>query len=546
ISSLLALNYYEPLAVFLGEFGMASFGPQTISLMGLFILSLLVMRELTDRLIRGNMNFPLIIDRIGAAAFGLISSMIVVGMIALGFQHLRISATILGFNRCENFADVKDDKQLFPGADSFVVSLVSQISRYSFAGENKFFQSHPDFLRELYMNRLVLDPGSRIEAHRDTIKKTRKVWLIDYDLQDISTSQAVTASAGQRFVVVRMVVETSSRTEDHSGAADADLKVRFTLGSVRLIGFDKDRGYSRYPIGILKPGGRLIEKIPLDQGKILTSARKEVDLVFEWPTDLKKSPPRILEFKRSAQVFIPSNEKIQTFKLGSQDIYEASVYTTEADIQAAKDENTPFLLEKIKVVKNRSNQPYREMLLPSNEILADRMSSINRSQGFQNFHPDPIVVSGRSSDESSSYTQLDVPPGFSLVFVSAKRNPLTLRSGKSLFVQPLLVDTQGREIRSVGYALQGSLDDKSVRGMAYSKFNSKGSILKPSDRSWPDVKIKIQDLGGQVEQIVSFYLVPKRSVPVGILLARTPPARNRTAVVWRWDKQIDAVIVGEF
>jgi len=123
ISALLALNFYEPLAGTLGRFGIGSFGPQTICLMGLFFLSLLAMRELTDRLIRGNMNFSLFIDRIGAAVFGLISSMIVAGMIALGFQHLSISAEILGFNRCPDLGNAKEDKGLFPGADSLFLEI---------------------------------------------------------------------------------------------------------------------------------------------------------------------------------------------------------------------------------------------------------------------------------------------------------------------------------------------------------------------------------------------------------------------------------------
>ncbi|MCH9023487.1 MAG: CvpA family protein, partial [Planctomycetes bacterium] len=344
ISALLALNFYEPLAEILGRFGIGSFGPQTICLMGLFFLSLLALRELTDRLIRGNMNFPLFIDRIGAAVFGLISSMIVAGMIALGFQHLSIPAEILGFNRCPNLDNTQEDKGLFPGADGFVVSLVSQASRFSFAGENKFFQHHPDFLRELYLNRLALDPASRIDACAEAIGNTKKAWLIDHDLRDILSMQVVRAPEGQRFVAVRMVVKTSAVTAKQSGAVDVDGKVRFTLGSVRLVGFDERQGYSRYPIGVLMPGGRMIEKIPLNQGKILTARnRSQVDLVFEWPMDLEPSP-RYLEFKRSARVSMPDAGRLGAFKLDPQDFYEAAITATEADIKALTEESTPYVL----------------------------------------------------------------------------------------------------------------------------------------------------------------------------------------------------------
>ena len=102
VAALIALNWFEPLAAVLTGIGLASLGPQTIALMALFILSLLILRELADRLIRGNMNFPLLVDRLGATFFALVGSLVAVGIALIGLQMLPIQPKFLWFDR---FAD---------------------------------------------------------------------------------------------------------------------------------------------------------------------------------------------------------------------------------------------------------------------------------------------------------------------------------------------------------------------------------------------------------------------------------------------------------
>jgi len=92
LAAFVALNYYEAVAELLANVGLSAYGLGCICLLGLFSVTLLVLRMITDRLVKGNMNFPTLVDRIGAAFFGLISSMIVVGMVLIGFQHLSVPA----------------------------------------------------------------------------------------------------------------------------------------------------------------------------------------------------------------------------------------------------------------------------------------------------------------------------------------------------------------------------------------------------------------------------------------------------------------------
>ena len=162
VAAFVAFNYFEPLSALLVRAKLGSYGPQAIAFFTLFTLSMLVMRELTDRLVRGNMNFSLLFERVGGAIFGFVASMVVVGTVALGFQLLPIGSEFLMFDRYQGDPErFEQGSGMFPYADAFVLSIVNHASVNSFAGQRNFNQEHPDLLRELYANRLVLDPGSQ-------------------------------------------------------------------------------------------------------------------------------------------------------------------------------------------------------------------------------------------------------------------------------------------------------------------------------------------------------------------------------------------------
>jgi len=335
-AALIALNYFELLAAKLVEWGLGSYGPQAISLLGLFIVSLLVLREISDRVIRGNMNFSLLTERIGAAVFGLVASLVIVGMIVLGFQLLPIGAKFLMYDRFET--DKKHFQQasgLFPGPDAFVLSVMQQASEYCFRGKGAFGREHPDFLRELYANRLVLDPGSRQEASKGALRLTGPTALMGDQIDtferrlrrkatrtkkaqyEITPGKRYFCADGETLIHLKVRVLAGSDNKKNRRARDKDGKVRFTMGSFRLVGYgdSAEVGVARYPLGFYKERfvdkkGRGYEKglFPLTLDKGLTqSGDVTVDLVFSWPhkkTDSSQLGPKplYLEFKRSVRV----------------------------------------------------------------------------------------------------------------------------------------------------------------------------------------------------------------------------------------------------
>jgi len=86
LSAITAFSLYEPLCE--GFFydrmssAYASYAPG-VALLSIFLLVLVALRELADRFIRGNVSLGLWPDRIGGGVLGLLSGIIVTGMLTI-------------------------------------------------------------------------------------------------------------------------------------------------------------------------------------------------------------------------------------------------------------------------------------------------------------------------------------------------------------------------------------------------------------------------------------------------------------------------------
>ncbi len=316
-SAVVALNYYEPLAAILIKWGLSTFGPKTGSLLVLFSLTLYVLREITDRFIRGNMKFPTWIDRSGSFFFATISSLTIVGMVSLGIQMLPVKAVVMGFDRCPDLNNPDNDKSLYPRADEFILGIFSHSSLYTFNGKNSFKQIHPDFLRELYINRVTPTDheGSRNEAASDALEISKenlevlKVPVVD------SAGQKVDVSPDEILLMIPVTVRAGANDNEDRGAADVDRAIRFALADFRMIGYPSDNrkapGISKYPIGVIDKNGNRVDALPWETGYHFTTSQANINVVFAWPRDLKKNPPVFIEFKHTARADMPTVKDLE-------------------------------------------------------------------------------------------------------------------------------------------------------------------------------------------------------------------------------------------
>lgn len=311
---------------------------RAIALLAIFILSLLLLRVIVDALITGNMQFNIYVDRTGGGVFGFITAMIIVGMMAIGFQMLPFERRVLGFQRY-TLVDRETGKSLEPttdregvtnnpllkadwstvrqsrsslmlNPDGFTVALVSHLSNNSLrgSGEMTFSTAHPDFLDELHrmrahpfgQNRLTVKQGAvRIEAYWDLGKKPLYAREKTKDLSRIQLKPSKSQpDAGMKRIVVRV-----SFTSD---AADTDAYYRFTTDQICLIPRDPKPGRARQylPVGMSDPHlpAYLVESARGEP--VVTkpeSGSLNLDFVFEVP-DAADFKPWYVAFKQNARV----------------------------------------------------------------------------------------------------------------------------------------------------------------------------------------------------------------------------------------------------
>ncbi len=93
----LALALWEPVAYVLLGAGDLSHYAWGLSLGGQFAIYLLVARVLSERFVPGNMKFHPALDKVGGAAFGLVSGMLCVGMTALACGFIQSTNEVMGY-----------------------------------------------------------------------------------------------------------------------------------------------------------------------------------------------------------------------------------------------------------------------------------------------------------------------------------------------------------------------------------------------------------------------------------------------------------------
>jgi len=327
VAAMIAFDYYEILHEQLLKLGLVGYPTEAATLVGLFIVSLLLLRLASDQLINGNMKFTMLIDRIGSAGMSLIASLIMAGMIAIGFQMLPLPAKILGYDKYpnisvsnvdQNLSDFKSklgsEKGLFPYGDSLVYSLVKHTSANSFAGSEPLGRFHPDLFQELYMNRrlLNLESGSRVEAASNSLN-LQSARLVEGAVVDAQQRRNITINSDEILIEVTVQILPGA-SKKKPGGKDVDSKIRYIMSNFRMISYDLEEGltgYVRYPLGTFNSAANIVDLSSFDQIQIPEKMLDDITLLFACPGDLATYPPQYIEFKRWARAKMPSLSQLQ-------------------------------------------------------------------------------------------------------------------------------------------------------------------------------------------------------------------------------------------
>ena len=317
ISAMVALNYNDYLAMLMIDNGLGFF-PKAVALLAPFIITLFVLREISDRFIPGNMKFPEWIDRAGSSLFAIVTSLIISGMVSLCFQNLPMPTKILGFERLSSLEELESQNTWWPGGDALVVKALNQASAYCFAGDRSYDQVHPEYLRELHMNRIVPEnhegskkfaPSGSITVKNAQVRKG-SVQLVTitpagYRTEETRKPAGKLEKGSGELISVTIDINARPSEKENVTCKDVDGNIRFAMSQFRLVGHAPGKGTIECFPSTVMIGSNTGEQMGLDDGKIYTAA-EEIELIFQWPTNVKSVAPEFIEFKNTCRAIIPN------------------------------------------------------------------------------------------------------------------------------------------------------------------------------------------------------------------------------------------------
>jgi len=349
LSAVLAFSYHEVIVEkFLGgRFGDVA---HAMTLAVLFALIYFLLRVAFDKMVPGNVRFPVIVDKVGGAAMGLIAGVFAGGILAIVAQYLPMPSSVAGYSRYATMgtrevtipaeasqrgmrADVgetwdalksetpgqfdESDKQtMIVPLDDVVVGTVQRLSDGgSLSGSQPLEEAHPDFLREVFGQRLGVQPKATRVAAKDAIGSVElyrvdQLARKDHEYKDVRQRAEETSVLKPRGSEVLVV----ARVQFRKSATDKDSLVRFSPASLRLVtrkGSGADAQWvDYYPVGTVDKASLLyvsalddflfVDSKGADRGADFAFVIDKSSLEGQGP-QLKFPEGTFVEFKRLAR-----------------------------------------------------------------------------------------------------------------------------------------------------------------------------------------------------------------------------------------------------
>ena len=254
-----AFEYYEPVAVaFLYERQGAY--AEGASLLALFVIPLLLLRIAFDKLIGGNVVMGLWVDRIGGWAVGIVTALVLVGVLCTVVVMLPFGESILGYT--SHNSQLEEDQTLVPM--TFTLGLVDALSKLGLGGGTAYLDRHPDLLLDAFCARNTAGKNGRRDTPTNALKVIGvfepKVGGLNDDIPKsrpdptaaesrpapkklVMPSYPLLEDPEQKTVIVRVSVSDKARSED-----EKDNWWRLPGTHFRLVS-KTSRSY--YPVGYL-------------------------------------------------------------------------------------------------------------------------------------------------------------------------------------------------------------------------------------------------------------------------------------------------------
>lgn len=302
ICAVAALNFYEPVAAFLYEYQPGH--ADALALIVLFVVPLLVLRILADKYLPANIVMGVWPSRIGGGALGIITALILAGMLMLSVQMLPWGPKVLGYRPFDD--SLQRDQRLGPfRPDEFVLGMAKFLSAGSLgtgrtwspgndaSPKHTFANAHDDLLLELYCARnkmlrkgkngegdIVDFYSGRVDAATDAITAVAVYEPGDAAAFDELPRGLLSSSIPAKVVIVTVGVNKS--------AQDDDGWWRLPATHFRLLTAGKDgKAKSYYPVAFLTGGAPAYGPVARGddalqpQGKVILEAGGKEGIILQ-------------------------------------------------------------------------------------------------------------------------------------------------------------------------------------------------------------------------------------------------------------------------
>ncbi len=324
-ASVAAFGYFELLArLLVGYVPSVAIWAQLLSFVLLLVVVFAVLQTAVSQLIRQPVDLGVWPERVGRIGCGIVLGVLVSGLVLTALQMAPLPIKY----PYERFGPAR--QKVLLNADGLATGLFSLLNRGSLGGKTSFAALHPDYLDQLFLNRLFIGDNIPIVTDSDAIEVPGKAaaWpapdAIRNQVENILSrpdslqtpghgTKAVLLPGWQKgdydLTVVRIGINRKALKPNTP--ADGGL---FALSQLRLI--CKERGTSQgplggsgvpvYPIGHLKSANELQTSllIQLTNADFADQARaKYIDFVFCVPRGFV---PALVEFKLNSVAEVPT------------------------------------------------------------------------------------------------------------------------------------------------------------------------------------------------------------------------------------------------
>jgi hypothetical protein len=356
LAAVLAFGYHETIVNMLLA-GRAADYAEALVLVALFAALYTIFRVVADAFIPGNIHVPLMVDKVGAAVMGLVAALFCVGVLAVAAQQLPFGPSIAGYARMavedsravtvvlpgmpraedvyvhnelrESQIDTTKQQGLLIPVDDMLIGAVNKLSDGALAGARPLGSVHPDYLLELFGQRVGIQPGAKRIAYNggtageaislSGVFRLREAPQVQGELKQLKDyglpATVKVAGDDELLLVFRLNINGDAAGDEK------DKKFRFSLGSIRLNTFDQNnRPKNFWPIGTVEDGAVIFGSKP-DDFLVKPANKQGFDVVFRVPAadvvqDVNALPTggakfvdnSFLEVKRMARIDLTGQE----------------------------------------------------------------------------------------------------------------------------------------------------------------------------------------------------------------------------------------------